>query len=88
MIQYKNIINFKKMNYSIDEYALFMENTGIFDLLSNHLIANLYDYILGVEVGLDTNTRKKIEQGKQWKHWWKVIFYKVVLLKKRIILRR
>lgn len=75
------------MNYSIDEYALFMENTGIFDLLSNHLIANLYDYILGVEVGLDTNTRK-IEQGKQWKHWWKVIFYKVVLLKKRIILRR
>lgn len=75
------------MNYSIDEYALFMENTGIFDLLSNHLIANLYDYILGVEVGLDTNTRKN-RTGKQWKHWWKVIFYKVVLLKKRIILRR
>lgn len=54
----KYYYNFKKMNYSIDEYALFMENTGIFDLLSNHLIANLYDYILGVEVGLDTNTRK------------------------------
>lgn len=50
--------NFKKMNYTIDEYVKFMKETGIFDLLENHLISNLYDYIVGVEVGMDTNGRK------------------------------
>lgn len=50
--------NFKNMNYSIDDYIKFMRNTGIFDLLENHLIANLYDYVTGVEVGLDSNARK------------------------------
>ncbi len=50
--------SFNKMNYSIEEYMLFMENTGLFDLLSNHLVSNLYDYVTGVEVGLDTNGRK------------------------------
>lgn len=54
----KYYFNFKKRNYDIDDYVLFMRNTGIFDLLENHLIANLYDYVLGVEVGLDTNSRK------------------------------
>lgn len=50
--------NFKQKNYSDEEYAIFMEKTGIFDLLQNHLISNLYDYVIGVEVGLDTNARK------------------------------
>lgn len=50
--------NFKKQNYSIDEYVLFMKNNGLFDLLQNHLINNLYDYVSGVEVGLDSNARK------------------------------
>lgn len=50
--------NFKNKNYSNEEYAMFMENTGIFDLLQNHLISNLYDYVTGVEVGLDSNGRK------------------------------
>lgn len=50
--------NFKKKNYNDEEYAMFMEKTGIFDLLQNHLISNLYDYVNGVEVGLDTNARK------------------------------
>lgn len=50
--------NFKKMNYSIDEYINFMRKTGIFDLLENHLISNLYDYVTGVEVGMDTHGRK------------------------------
>lgn len=35
-----------------------MKETGLFDLLENHLINNLYDYVLGVEVGLDSNGRK------------------------------
>lgn len=50
--------NFKNMNYSIDDYILFMRKTGIFDLLENHLIANVFDYVTGVEVGMDTNGRK------------------------------
>lgn len=50
--------NFTKMNYSIEEYSLFMRKTGIYDLLENHLVSNLYDYVTGVEVGMDTNARK------------------------------
>lgn len=54
----KYYYNFEKRNYSMDDYVLFMEKTGLFDLLTNHLISNLYDYVLGVETGLDTNARK------------------------------
>lgn len=50
--------NFTKMNYSIEEYSMFMRKTGIYDLLENHLVSNLYDYVTGVEVGMDTNARK------------------------------
>lgn len=50
--------NFTKMNYSIEEYSMFMRKTSIYDLLENHLVSNLYDYVTGVEVGMDTNARK------------------------------
>ena len=50
--------NFKKMNYDINQYVIFMRETGLFDLLENHLINNLYDYVLGVECGLNSNARK------------------------------
>ncbi len=50
--------NFKKPNYTIDEYVRFMYNTGLFDLLQNHVIHSLVDYVMGVEVGMDTNGRK------------------------------
>ena len=50
--------NFTKMNYLIEEYSMFMRKTGIYDLLENHLVSNLYDYVTGVEVGMDTNARK------------------------------
>ncbi|MDE6204176.1 MAG: type II restriction endonuclease, partial [Lachnospiraceae bacterium] len=39
-------------------YTYFMEHTGLFDLLENHLIHNLVDYVTGVETGLDSNGRK------------------------------
>ena len=52
------IFNFKKPNYSIDEYVKFMDKTGLFDLLKNHIIHSLIDYVMGVEVGMDTNGRK------------------------------
>ena len=41
-----------------DQYVLFMRNSGLFDLLQNHIINNLVDYVLGIEVGMDTNGRK------------------------------
>jgi len=50
--------NFDKQNYSLDQYVVFMQKTGLFDLLKNHLINNLYDYVTGVEIGLDSNGRK------------------------------
>lgn len=54
----KIIYNFKKRNVSDKEYVKFMRNTGLFNLLENSKIKNLYDYITGVEVGLDSNARK------------------------------
>ena len=35
-----------------------MRKTGLFELLSKHLLNNLYDYVTGVETGLDSNGRK------------------------------
>ena len=35
-----------------------MRQTGLFDMLENHIISNLYDYVTGVEVGLGSNGRK------------------------------
>jgi len=52
------LFKFNKMVYSIDDYVNFMRETGLFELLQNHIINNLYDYLLGVEVGLDSNGRK------------------------------
>jgi len=39
-------------------YKYFMRETGLFDLLENHIINNLVDYVTGVETGLDSNGRK------------------------------
>lgn len=50
--------NFKKMNYDIQQYKEFMRKTGLFNMLSNHLVSNLVDYAFGVETGLDSNGRK------------------------------
>ena len=35
-----------------------MKKTGLFDLLSKHIVNNLVDYATGVETGLDSNGRK------------------------------
>ena len=50
--------NFRKMNYSVDQYKIFMRKTGIFNLLENRIIGSLVDYVTGVETGLDSNGRK------------------------------
>lgn len=49
---------FDAPNQSVEQYKYFMRATGLFDLLENHIVANLYDYVTGVEVGLDSNGRK------------------------------
>lgn len=52
------VFSFKERNYSINEYKMFMRKTGLFDLLENHILGNLVDYVTGVETGLDSNGRK------------------------------
>lgn len=52
------LYTFNKQINTIEDYKLFMRKTGLFDLLSNHIINNLYDYVTGVETGLDSNGRK------------------------------
>lgn len=55
-------LDFNKNKYSklspseTNDYVEFSKKAGIFELFS--FIKNFYDYILGVEVGLDTNARK------------------------------
>ena len=50
--------NFKKMTMPVEQYKIFMRKTGLFDLMKNHIINNLVDYVTGVETGLDSNGRK------------------------------
>lgn len=50
--------NFNRMNYSPEDYINFMEKTGLLNLIQNHLGSNLFDYVLGIETGLDSNGRK------------------------------
>ena len=49
---------FNTFMQSLEQYKYFMQKTGLFDMLSNHMISNLYDYVTGVEVGLGSNGRK------------------------------
>jgi type II restriction enzyme len=52
------LYSFSKSNYSLEQYSVFMRKTGLFDLLENHIINNLYDYVTGIETGLNSNGRK------------------------------
>lgn len=52
------LYSFKKMNYDVEQYKVFMRKTGLFDMIANHIVNNLVDYALGIETGLDSNGRK------------------------------
>lgn len=56
--KFKYSFNEIAADLSIDDYCYFMRETGLFELLERHIINNLVDYVLGVEVGLDSNGRK------------------------------
>ena len=42
----------------MEQYKMFMRKTGLFELLSERIVNNLVDYVLGVETGLESNGRK------------------------------
>ncbi len=46
------------LSQPIDEYCVFMKKTGLFNIISQHIVSNLYDYVMGVEAGLSSNGRK------------------------------
>ncbi|MDE7322076.1 MAG: type II restriction endonuclease [Lachnospiraceae bacterium] len=50
--------DFKKPTLSVEQYKMFMRKTGLFNLISKHIVNNLVDYATGVETGLDSNGRK------------------------------
>lgn len=50
--------HFDKPNCTTEDYVKFMRKTGLFDLMENHIVNNLVDYVTGVETGLDSNGRK------------------------------
>lgn len=52
------VYDFKTMNQTVEQYIVFMNKTGLFDLLANREITNIIDFVLGVETGLDSNGRK------------------------------
>ena len=52
------LYDFNDFNLQASQYEEFMSKSGLFDLLENHLVSNLVDYVTGVETGLDSNGRK------------------------------
>lgn len=50
--------NFIQADKTADEYFEFLEKTGLARLFQKDGIKNLVDYVIGVEVGLDSNGRK------------------------------
>lgn len=56
----KGAVNYRfdHVEQTPEQYKCFMEKTGLFDMLQNHIISSLYDYVTGVEVGLNSNGRK------------------------------
>lgn len=51
--------DFETIDHPIEDYAEFLKNSGLFDLISNGKIKNLVDYAIVIEVRLDSNSRKK-----------------------------
>ena len=52
------IFNFSNNDGDFEKYYTFLEKTGLINLFKKEGIKNLVDYVIGVEVGLDSNGRK------------------------------
>ena len=59
--------SFNEVNQTPEQYKYFLRQSGVFGLLEKHIIANLQDYVTGVEAGLDSNGRKN-RGGHQMEH--------------------
>lgn len=59
------------MVYSMNDYIKFMRESGLFDLLQNHIINNLYDYVLEIKAGYkkDINYYKEMYLKDIEKKW-------------------
>ena len=65
------LYNFKQMNYSVEQYKVFMRKTGLFDMIANHLVNNMRwalkpDWTLMVV---------RIVAVTRWKIWLKSILW-------------
>lgn len=56
--EFFNFSTDKKKEDSFERYYIFLEKTGLINLFQKEGIKNLVDYVIGVEVGLDSNGRK------------------------------
>ena len=52
--------HFDKPNCTNEDYVKFMRKTGLFDLIENHIVNNLVDYVTGIETRLQ----------RPQKSWW------------------
>ena len=56
--EFFNFTNIEKENGSFEKYYAFLEKTGLINLFQKEGMKSLVDYVIGVEVGLDSNGRK------------------------------
>lgn len=52
------IISINEITSSIENILMFFEKTSILELILSNTIKDFYQYVLGIEVGMDTNARK------------------------------
>ena len=78
--------NFKPAN-NFEQYNYFLRETGLYELLENHIISNLVDYVTGIETGLDSNGRKN-RGGHLMENLVEKYIQKQALLKIKLISRK
>ena len=63
------VYNFSRMMYSIEQYKHFMRETGLFEMLQNHIVSNLVDYASVKRALIHTAERTGAEIP--WRIWWR-----------------
>lgn len=53
-----NCVPLESMFTSVDSVLIFLEKTGLGDILQHQKVKDLVDYVFGIETGLDTDARK------------------------------
>ena len=64
------LYNFKKMNYGIEQYKVFMRKTGLFDMIANHLVNYFKEmYLKDIEAKWNIALSALSNQGKAAKRF-------------------